>query len=88
MLYEKIDKVEDILNKHQAIITYLEKQNKKRNIIVIGLAEVESNNSDLLTNTINTINKKLQLNINTNEVEDTCLLGQAFKQKMRPILVA
>lgn len=71
----------------QSIIAYLERQIKKKYIIVIGLAEVDRNNSDLLTNMVYTINEKLQLNIKTNEVEDVYRLGQALQNKTRPILV-
>lgn len=60
--------MQDVINKQQATINYLEWQIKKNNVIIVGIDGIESNNKDMQLNIINIISDQFQINVTENDI--------------------
>lgn len=81
--------LEAVVLKQQTTINKLEHQLKKKNLIFTGITEEEKNTEELEQKILRIINKKLEIQIAPNNIEEVFRLGTTRKENyIRPVLVS
>lgn len=85
---EEIEKLQGIVSKLENQNSYLEQQIKKKNLIIYNILETnEENYADLENTLIELINAKMELNIQSQDIEEISRIGKIREYTNRPIKV-
>lgn len=86
-LEKKIQDCEINQAKQDARLNFLEKEYRKKNILIHGIPEEINNKRELETYILNLINRKMEINTTIVEIDGFYRLGPPKDRKNRPVLV-
>lgn len=82
-----INKLEEKSESHEKKISYMEKEGRRKNILILGLKEEENNPQELEAAILGLIQNQIKVNISITEIDYIQRIGKRNDKTSRPVLV-
>lgn len=87
LLNENSNQLQAKVEKHDADIKQIKREERKKNLVIYGFEETEKSYRELENNITSFLNTKMNLELNVNDIDFVRRLGKAMNNKTRPILL-